>query len=278
MKTRYPLIKKVILLLGVQIALFSSIANESAIAFKAGEKISYDLYYNWGVLWIHAGNAHFSAYHTTYKNQPSYLFSATGSSLKSFDKFFLVRDTFVSIINKETFLPTYYKRVVREDSYWAQDEYWFKNLSDNKVSVVTDCKRRKGERNIDTLSLHNSVTDLVTAIYKVRNTDFSKLKKNERIAFSIIFDDDDKQYDLSLTYLGKEQIELRNGEKYNCIKLKPQVIKGDVFKQEDAMTIWITDDPNRIPMMIEAKIRVGSLKVMLKNIINPKFPITSLQK
>ena len=250
-------------------------ANSDDIAFKVGEKISYDLYYNWGLIWIHAGNADFATYSTTYKNNPSYVFSVTGHSLHSFDKFYLVRDTFMTIVDKKTFLPHYHKRVVREDSYWAQDEYWFTKADSDKVSVVTDCHRRRGVRNIDTLSINKSVTDLITAIYKVRNTDFSKIKKNEKIPFSIIFDDDDKPYNLWLSYQGKEQITLRNKQKFNCIKLKPLVIKGDVFKEEDAMTIWITDDLNRVPVMIETKIRVGSLKVMLKRFTNPKYPMSS---
>lgn len=278
MKTTIRFKKKIILLLfsGLFITLTIS-KGAGGVVVNPGEKISYDLYYNWGILWIHAGNAHFSTLSTTYKNEPCYYFSATGNSLSSFDKFYIVRDTFVTIIDRETLLPKYHKRIVREDSYWAQDEYWFKNVDDENVSVVTDCHRKKG-RNIDTLTINKSVTDLVTAIYKVRNSDFQNLKKNDIIPFSIIIDDDGKQYDLSLTYLGKEKIELHNGKKYNCIKLRPKLIKGDVFKDENAMTMWISDDQNRIPIMIETKIRVGSLKVMLKNVSNTKYPIDSLIK
>lgn len=272
--------KKYILLLVSSIFLtlhLSSAFEPADIAFKPGEKISYDLFYNWGMIWIHAGNAHFSALETNYRDEPSFMFSVSGNSLKSFDKFYLVRDTFITIVNQRTFLPRYFKRVVREDNYWAEDEYWFKKGDEQKVSVITQCKRRKG-KNVDTLSINPSITDLITAIYKVRNADYSKLKKNDRIPFSIIFDDDDKPYDLWLSYQGKEQVKIRNGQKFNCIKLKPLLVKGYVFEDEDAMTIWITDDLNRIPIMIETKIRVGSLKVMLKQVSNPKYPVSSLLK
>lgn len=279
MKTNSNLNKRILLLVSSLILTLSiSSANEPDIAFKPGEKISYDLFYNLGFIWIHAGKAHFSALETVYKEEPSYMFSVSGNSLSSFDKFYLVRDTFVTIVNQKTFLPRYYKRVVREDSYWAEDEYWFRKVENNKVTVVTECQRKKGKRNVDTLSYNPSVTDLITAIYKVRNTNFTKMKKNDKIPFSIIFDDDDKQYDLWLSYQGKEEVEIRNGQKFSCIKLKPLLIKGDVFKEEDAMTIWITDDLNRIPIMIETKIRVGSLKVILKTVTNPKYPVSSLLK
>jgi hypothetical protein len=279
MQTNNKFNKKILLLVSsIFLTLTFAIAKgQDDIAFKPGEKISYDLFYNWGMIWIHAGNAHFSAFETNYKDEPAYMFSVNGNSLKSFDKFYLVRDTFISIVNQKTFLPRYSKRIVREDKYWAEDEYWFKKGNEQKIDVVTQCKRRKG-KNVDTLSLSPSITDLVTAIYKVRNADYTQLKKNDRIPFSIIFDDDDKPYDLWLSYQGKEKVKIRNGQTFNCVKLKPLLVKGYVFEDEDAMTIWITDDLNRIPIMIETKVRVGCLKVMLKNITNPKYPVTSLQK
>jgi hypothetical protein len=264
---------KNILLTVIVVLAYSEVNAIEPLCFKAGEKVTYDLYYNLGFIWIHAGNANFSAYETTYRKEPAYMLHVAGNSLSSFDKFFTVRDTFITIVSQKELQPLYYKRVVREDSYWAKDEYWFKDIDENRVSVITECKRRKGKCNVDTLTIKKNVTDLITAIYKMRNYDFSKMKLKERVPFSIIFDDDDKPYNLSLTYLGKEQIELRNGQKYNCIKLRPQLIKGDVFKEEDAMTLWLSDDGNKIPIMIETKIRVGSLKVMLKSVTKPKFPI-----
>ena len=274
------MLKNKTFLLAASLFLVATICNaiNPTVAFKPGERISYDLYYNWGIIWIHAGSANFAVYETTYHKEPSYQFSVSGNSAKSFDKFFLVRDSFVTIVNQKNFLPMYYRRIVREDSYWAKDEYFFTSIDSNKTSVITDCKRRKGKRNVDTLCINPSVTDLVTAIYKARNTDMSKVKKNDKIPFSIIFDDDDKPYNLWLSFLGREQVKLRDGEKFNCLKFKPLLIKGDVFKQEDAMTIWISDDANKIPIMVETKIRVGSLKVILNNVSNPKYAVSSLIK
>jgi hypothetical protein len=266
--------KKKLLLLASFIILISNSATSQGNVFKAGETIVYELYYNWGFIWIHAGKAHFSVKSTTFKEKSCYYLSATGHSISSFDKFFLVRDTFISIVDKKTLLPEYHKRVVREDRYSAQDNYWFNQSNPDSASVITHCSRKKG-LNVDTLTVKNSVTDLITAIYKIRNTDFGQIKKNQKIPFSIVIDDDDKQYDLSLKYLGKETIKMRNGDKYKCIKLRPQLIKGNVFEDEDAMTLWMTDDKNRIPVMIETKIRVGNLKVMLKRVENPKFPMDS---
>ncbi|HQJ90043.1 MAG TPA: DUF3108 domain-containing protein, partial [Paludibacteraceae bacterium] len=77
---------------------------------------------------------------------------------------------------------------------------------------------------------------------------------------------------------GKEQIKLKNGKKYNALKFVPKLITGDLFKNEDDMVIYVTDDNNHIPLLIDAKIKVGSIKAMLQDVAGTKFPVSSLLK
>ncbi len=75
----------------------------------------------------------------------------------------------------------------------------------------------------------------------------------------------------NLLDLGKETIKSDIG-KIKCIKLRPKMVVDRVFKSENAMTIWISDDLNRIPVRVKSEIAVGSLKVDLtsyKNLRNP---------
>jgi hypothetical protein len=240
--------------------------------FKAGELVNYDIYYNWGFIWINAGKCNFSVGEVNYKKKPAYKFYVAGSSITTFDKFYKVRDTLMSIADQESLLPYYYKRVTHEDTYWAQDEYFFTETG-HKTSLITDCRRRKGKRNIDTLSFNHTVTDLITVIYRVRNLPFDKMQINEKHPFSIVYDDDDKAFNLSFRYVGKGNVELRNGREYRCIMLRPVLITGGMFKDQDGMTIYLSDDANRIPIMIESKIRVGSVKAMLNKAQNTLYPL-----
>jgi len=56
------------------------------------------------------------------------------------------------------------------------------------------------------------------------------------------------------------------------------LITGDLFKNEDDMVIYVTDDNNHIPLLIDAKIKVGSIKAMLQDVAGTKFPVSSLLK
>jgi hypothetical protein len=242
-------------------------------AFKPGEFISYNIFYNLGFIWINAGDVNLSVGEVNYKKKPAYRFYIAGSTRSSFDHLYKVRDTLMSIADQGTLLPYYFKRMTHEDSYWAQDEFFFTETG-KKTSLITDCRRKHNNRNVDTLAFNKTVTDLITVLYRVRNIDYNKLQINQKQPFSIVFDDDDKEFNLNFKYVGKGEVELRNGKKYRCLKLQPLLIKGQVFKEENGMTIYLSDDQNRVPIMIESKIRVGSIKCMLTNAINTLYPLS----
>jgi hypothetical protein len=57
--------------------------------------------------------------------------------------------------------------------------------------------------------------------------------------------------------------------------LQPQLIKGNVFKDEDGMIVYISDDNARVPILIESQLKVGTVKAILNSIENPLYPLDS---
>jgi hypothetical protein len=78
-----------------------------------------------------------------------------------------------------------------------------------------------------------------------------------------------------IRYVGKETIKTKYG-KFRAIKFKPLLIKGTIFEGGEKMTVWISDDKNRIPVRIESPISVGSVKVDMMTYKNLKHPLSSL--
>ncbi|NJK97141.1 MAG: DUF3108 domain-containing protein [Bacteroidales bacterium] len=72
-------------------------------SFQAGEKLNYRLLYTWGFIWIHAADLQFSVVSQKTGVVPAYLLSANASSVKTFDWFFKVRDSFRSLVTTEKF-------------------------------------------------------------------------------------------------------------------------------------------------------------------------------
>ena len=113
---------------------------------------------------------------------------------------------------------------------------------------------------------------MLSALYHLRTRDLSDLKEGETIAIDIFFDGEINNFHLKL--IGREELKTQFG-KVNSLVFKPIVQVGRVFKENESVTLWVTDDKNKIPLKIKASILVGSLKAELyeyKGLAN-SFPI-----
>ncbi len=239
--------------------------------FKGGEVVNFDAYYNWGFIWIHAGNVQFSIIDKNYKNESVFYLEATGNSLKTYDWLFKVRDKYQTFVDKETLLPYFYERNTYEGGYKAFEQYHF-NYSKKKVFGSIQNNDIPFTR--DTLKLLTCTFDVLSAIYFCRSMDFSSFKLNERTPISTIIDN--KIYNIYFRYLGKEIIENKDKKKYRCYKFSALMVEGTIFKGGEDITVWVTDDDNRIPILVEAKILIGSVKAYFTDATGLKYPINSL--
>ena len=229
-------------------------------AFKSGEEIEYTVYYNWGPIWVNAGLVIFNVHDRYYRNRPVYHFDSYGRTHSKYDWIFKVRDRFQSYVDKKTFRPLWYEMDTYEGGYEARDVYHY--FPENET-VVTITENSDKPQKIDTLMIQSCSFDVITAVYVARNLDFESHGINTPIPFSILIAN--KLHNLSPRYLGKETITTREGEIYDCMKFSVELIEGFIFKPGDEMFVWVTDDNNRMPVLVEAQIRVGSVKAMLKS-------------
>lgn len=252
---------------------FAKIPYKSEPAFKVGEHAVYNVYYNLGFIWIHAGDVEFSVKEKKEKGQSLYYLELAGYTIRSFDSFYRIRDTFSVTVTKDELMPRYYHEIKYEDSYFADRRYHFDYDDD---PIVKWRFNRKGKISSDSLEIDKDVFDLLTTCYRFRSLDMSGVKQGTLVPFNMIFDKE--IYNLGLTYRGKEEIKLRNKKKYKALKFVPKLITGDLFKNEDDMAIYVSDDDNHVPLYIEAKIKVGAVKVMLENVKNTKYPFKALME
>ena len=66
-------------------------------------------------------------------------------------------------------------------------------------------------------------------------------------------------------------IKTKKGE-FRCLKFCPVVQTGRIFKKEEDLIVWISDDKNKIPLCGKAKILFGSIKLELikhEGLLNP---------
>ena len=127
--------------------------------------------------------------------------------------------------------------------------------------VISSTENTNKPRTVDTLDLLPCTFDVLSAIYYARNLDFDHRAEGEKIPLRFLIDGE--VYDLFIRYLGKEVKENRSGNRYLCHKFSAMLVEGTIFAGGEDMVAWVTADPNKVPIMVEAKILIGSIKAYL---------------
>jgi hypothetical protein len=239
-------------------------------AFQPGEEIEYLVYYNWGMIWVNAGLVRFNVHDRVYKDRPVYHFDSYGQTHRRYDWLFRVRDRFQSFVDKETFRPLWFEMDTHEGGFDARDVYRY---MPEKNMVIATTENSDRPRQTDTIQIEPCSFDVITAVYAARNLDFSLYEINEPIPFSILIGNE--LHNLNPRYLGEETIKTREGETFECIKFSVELVAGFIFKPDNEMFVWVTNDENRVPVLVEAQIRIGSVKAMLKSHSGLKNPMSA---
>ncbi len=224
-------------------------------AFKEGEILTYRLHYgmiNAGVAVLEVKPDLIDA-----NGRKLYHIVGNGYTTGTTDWFFKVRDRYETYMDKDALLPWLFVRRVDEGGYKFSQDYIFNHYT-GKVDIGNNEK----------FDIPQGVQDMVSAFYSARNMDLSSAKPGDE--FSIPCFVDKELWPLTIRYLGKEVIETDLG-KYRALKFQPIVQKGRVFKKDEDMTVWISDDQNHIPLCAKADVWVGSIKMEIssaKNLAN----------
>ena len=72
----------------------------------------------------------------------------------------------------------------------------------------------------------------------------------------------------------KEKIINQNNKEIDCIHFKVNLIEGTIFKANESMNVFVSNDENRIPIYVEAEILVGAIRVYSKVLRVQKSPLS----
>lgn len=259
--TRRTLFTLFLVMLTIRLSAVDEFCGIRNSAFQNGESITFKVFYNVVGLYVDAGTAIFTAGLEQMNAKPVYHVVGVGNSNSSYDWIFKVRDRYESYIDTATLQPYKFIRNIDEGGYKKYENISFNHIAGTAISTQGVVK------------IPACVQDVISTVYYARNINFEKYKPEDKIPFSMFIDNE--VYDLYIRYLGREVIKTRYG-KFNAHKFKPLLIKGTIFEGGEKMTVWVSDDPNHIPLRIESPISVGSVKVDMMGYRNLRYPLTSM--
>jgi len=232
------------------------------LPFAPGEKLEYIMHY--GLLNAGIAELHVKSTSRVFNNERKAInMVGKGWTTGATNWFFKVKDHYETYMDIEKMEALYFKRRVDEGGYIINQDYFF-NQDSNQVMTQEN-------KNFE---VPDGVQDMLSSFYFMRTLDFSNVKIDD-IFIVPAFVDNKVEY-LRIKYKGKEEIEIRNG-KYRCLKFNPLVLKGRVFKADEDLTVWISDDDNKIPVLIQSKIIVGSIKAELSAYEGLKHPFSHVE-
>lgn len=235
-------------------------------AFKRGEELVYRIFFDSRLTGeIDAGLAHMiiTDEKREFVGHQSYHMIAKGVTVGAINLFFKVKDRFESYIDESSLLPYLFIRKAYESGYTA-DEHTTFDRKNKQAHFVNNKKNTK-----EIIPISEDVHDIISAYYFARTIEIEHLGQNDKLQMKFMFED--SIYITDIYFEGKEKVSTLLGD-FNCLKFKPKVIVGNVFDEDFPLTVWITDDKNRIPLVVESKIIVGFVKLELfsyKNLANP---------
>ncbi len=239
-------------------------------AFKSGEFLYYDLYFNWKFVWVKVGTASMSTYLSRYNGAPAYRSSLITRSNNKLDKFFVLRDTLLSYTT-EDIAPLYFRKGAHEGDRYYVDEIWY-SYPNGSCHLKQHRIEHTGEHKWKESRYKDCIYDMMSIFMRARNFDASSFKVGQNIPMPI---SDAKNLSHSwLKYRGKETFEIEGTEeKFRCLVFS--FIEREDGENHELIRFYITDDANHIPVRLDMFLRFGSAKAFLKGYKGVRSPMTS---
>jgi hypothetical protein len=227
------------------------VSQEKKVAFRDGEWLRYKMSYSG---FLRAGTAILEVKETVLEGDKVFYTKGSGWTSGLIKWFFKVEDVYESYFDKDSIKPYVFKRKIDEGGY---KKHRITNFDyDSNKAYVQDFLKQK-----DTTVPFSNVQDLLSSFYYLRNQDVKDLEKGDEIAIDMFMDS--QVYPFKLRFLGKEVLSTKFG-KVRSLVFRPLVQSGRIFKAQESVTIWITDDSNKIPIKMKADLSVGSLRAELE--------------
>jgi len=224
--------------------------------FILGEKYTYLLHYGF----INAGNAVVNLDKTLYKvnNRVCYRVDITAKSSGVLSMTYKINNLWRSYIDTAAFIPQKFYRNLQENSYRREETVFF----DHTRKIVKQVHKTNDDpQETKEYTVPQGVQDMISGYYFIRTLDFDKLQKGDTLFFKGYLDG--KVYEFNIKYLGKEKIKTAFGKIWTAL-LDPIMPDTKLFSGKDALKIWVSDDKNRVPVKIRAKIFIGAIELDLQ--------------
>ncbi|MCH5231919.1 MAG: DUF3108 domain-containing protein [Muribaculaceae bacterium] len=238
--------------------LYSLIFIATLCSFATPEKLNYVVTYKWGLIQKDAGDVEI----TRTPRGNGYELKLIAQTKPWADRIYKVRDTLVSITEKEKYRPLHYTYIAHEKNRYRRDNIKF---SYNGNSVKGEAEKFKEDKNgnvnhtTHVMQSTGLTYDMLSVYFFLREIDYPNLKPGESINATIF--SGSKEENLEVKCLGKETIKLSDKSEHETWHITFKFTQAGGKKSSDDINCWVSTAPDHIPLLIVGNLPIGQVRV-----------------
>ena len=218
------------------------------VGFGEGEKFVYSVEY--GI--VSAGEATLEIRNIAeIDGRPCYHIVSDARTNDVFSVFFKVRDRYESFMDTVDLVSLRYEKHIREGKFKRDTEVDF------------DQKRHRAIYADREMPIAPRTQDILSAMYYVRTL---PLEVGQSIALAN--HTDGKNYPLLVKVHRRERVTVDAGT-FDCLVVEPMLRGPGLFEQKGRLTVWVTDDRYKMPVLMKSEVVIGAVAAVLKSYESP---------
>jgi hypothetical protein len=213
------------------------------LSFPVGEKLSYGAYFGP----LRAGYSVMEVMEGEFEDQPAYLIESIQKTEKAFSLVYRIDDYYKSIVDTNSFSTLSFTKNINEGKY-------SNNLT---LTFTEDSVFYTDGRRTDKIRY---AKDIFAALYWMRCQTFYPGD-----TLKVPFHSSGKNQEMIVPVSQLQWTSVPMG-KFRTFLLTPQVKDEKIFGSEEPIKIWVSVDPQHMPVKIESKLKVGKISFQLEEV------------
>ena len=175
-----------------------------------------------------------------------YRLASTAQSHAIFSAFYKVRDRVVSFVDVQKLLTRRTTKSLNEKDYHVEQAIdWDQEMG------------RLAYEDGSTIEFMPGARDVLGALYYVRT-----LPLEVGASIPVPAHDNKKSYPLVINVLAAERIDTPVG-RFDCLVVEPKLLSDGLFRRSGSLKVWVTNDEERLPVMMQSAVKVGAISAIL---------------
>lgn len=244
-----------------------------SMPFGHGEKFRFAVSYKIGFVNADVADVDFNTTVVSQGETEVYNIHAFSTTHPFYKKFFDINDHYTTQLEMNTLLPVKLTAELQEGKYRFSSQY---DYDWDDMIVRTRYRNHKTpEYTVQSLPLTANSFDGLSFFYNLRGKDMSKMKKGDSFVVNLVLEDTIRP--ITYRFAGREIQNVKGLGRFRTLKFVCQLAtsEGETFEDGSELHMWISDDPNHIPVYMETPIRIGTIRARLVFAENLKYPMSS---